>query len=395
EGGFTWTSAETLPNGILRASMLARNMHGAGISVPIEIAVSRPAARIEITQIPATVSPGSDVEVLLEARTTDALGMPCADGLEVTMEPLKQTARVKNGTARFYVQKPLPQVAYAFACGAATAQHALVTGDTRFRTLRVTDNLTKNPVGGVVITAQGRTVGVTTEEGWLASPLNVDEIRLERDGYEPQVIRLRQSHTSIALSPVEGGALLGKIIVLDPAGGGRDAGIIGPLGARSSDYALDVARRVASLLRRTGAEVYMTRYGDTEMSEPQRVSCAEDVNADLLISVSFGSRAATAKALDDDGYQRTDLAAYVGHYPNSAKGAALANAIAENLERTPATPSVAYVVQQTGCPSVLVQPADISDSKAEARFRMADQRRAIAEKICAGIVKYYRSNAGS
>ncbi|MFA6243812.1 MAG: hypothetical protein WC655_22915, partial [Candidatus Hydrogenedentales bacterium] len=117
--------------------------------------------------------------------------------------------------------------------------------------------------------------------------------------------------------------------------------------------------------------------------------------ADTCVSIAFGSRAAAAKALDDDGYQRNDLPSYVGHYPNSAKGAALANAIADKLGHAPATPSVAYVVQQTGCPTVLVQPADITDASAEARFRRVEERRAVAEKIYAGIVGYYRSNAGT
>lgn len=395
EAGFVWTSSETLPNGILKATMVARNRHGAGISTPIDIAVSRPAARIEITQLPAAVESGSDMEVLLEARVTDALGMPCADGQEVSCEPLKEKAPLKNGIARFYVRKPAAQTAVAFACGNASAQHTLVTGSAGYRTIRVSDSVTKGPVPGVVVTAHGRTVGVTTGEGWLATPVNVDEIRLARDGYDDQVIRLRQSHTSIALSPVEGGALLGKVIVIDPAGGGRDPGVTGPTGARSSDLALDVGRRVAGLLSRAGATVYMTRYGDTELSEPQRVARAEEVHADLLVSVAFGARAAAAKALDDDGYQRADLAAYVGHYPNSAKGAAIAGAVAEKLTNAPATPSVSYVVQQTGCPSILVQPADITDAGAESRFRISDERRAIAEKICAGIVKYYRSNGGA
>ena len=92
DAGFVWTSSDTLPNGITKATVLARNVHGAGIAAPIEIAVARPPVHIEVTQIPASIGTGADVEVLLEARVTDSLGLPCADGVAVTVEPLKQTA---------------------------------------------------------------------------------------------------------------------------------------------------------------------------------------------------------------------------------------------------------------------------------------------------------------
>jgi N-acetylmuramoyl-L-alanine amidase len=243
------------------------------------------------------------------------------------------------------------------------------------------------------VTSQGRFVGTTTLEGWLAVPVNADEIQLEHLSCQTKVVRLRGPHTDVAMTPIRNDPIPAVRIVIDAANGGRDPGIISATGARSCDYALDVARRLGKVLEEAGASVRLSRDGDLEVPEPSRVSYAEDHNADLVVSVSFGSQSRTAKPLDDSGYRRDDLTSYVGYYPQSAKGRALAKAIAERMPGAAATPLVGYLIQQTGCTAVLVQPASIADPEAERRFARADERSKAAHQIFEGIAAYLRAPA--
>lgn len=73
-------------------------------------------------------------------------------------------------------------------------------------------------------------------------------------------------------------------IVLDPGHGGNDPGASGY--AVEKDVTLDVARRLASLLRRRlGAEVVLTREGDDTLELKDRTARANAEGADLFVSI--------------------------------------------------------------------------------------------------------------
>ena len=75
-------------------------------------------------------------------------------------------------------------------------------------------------------------------------------------------------------------------IVLDPGHGGDDFGAIGPKGLLEKNIVLTVALELEPLLReKLGAEVYLTRIGDTELSLAERTAMANNVEADLFISL--------------------------------------------------------------------------------------------------------------
>jgi N-acetylmuramoyl-L-alanine amidase len=73
-------------------------------------------------------------------------------------------------------------------------------------------------------------------------------------------------------------------IVLDPGHGGDDPGATGY--AVEKDVTLDVARRLAALLRlRLGAEVVLTREGDDTLALKDRTARANEEAADLFVSI--------------------------------------------------------------------------------------------------------------
>jgi N-acetylmuramoyl-L-alanine amidase len=82
------------------------------------------------------------------------------------------------------------------------------------------------------------------------------------------------------------------VIVIDPGHGGRDAGthsISGNLAEK--DLTLDWARRVQSVLRQNGWQVFLTRTGDEDLTLPDRIARAEEHKADLFLSLHFNSAA--------------------------------------------------------------------------------------------------------
>jgi N-acetylmuramoyl-L-alanine amidase len=90
------------------------------------------------------------------------------------------------------------------------------------------------------------------------------------------------------------GPLSGRTIVLDPGHGGpRDMGAVARNGLRESDLNLQVALRLADLLRRQGARVTLTRTRDTVVAPHQgdagdlkaRAAIANDLRADLFLSI--------------------------------------------------------------------------------------------------------------
>lgn len=89
-------------------------------------------------------------------------------------------------------------------------------------------------------------------------------------------------------------------IVLDAGHGGWDLGTIGRQGLLEKDLVLDVTQRLGKLLEsRIGAEVLFTRAGDEYLPLDQRANIANQVQADLFVSVHANySSSATARGVE-------------------------------------------------------------------------------------------------
>lgn len=81
-----------------------------------------------------------------------------------------------------------------------------------------------------------------------------------------------------------------KRIVLDPGHGGRDPGCMNDeLGMKEKDMALDLALKLKDILQARGYQVLMTRHSDRYVELSNRFKYANDVNADLFLSLHFNS----------------------------------------------------------------------------------------------------------
>ena len=77
-----------------------------------------------------------------------------------------------------------------------------------------------------------------------------------------------------------------KKIVIDPGHGGKDPGTCSPSGLKEKDIVLDVALRVAKILReKLGCEVILTRDRDVFIPLEERTAMANAKEADLFLSI--------------------------------------------------------------------------------------------------------------
>jgi N-acetylmuramoyl-L-alanine amidase len=74
-------------------------------------------------------------------------------------------------------------------------------------------------------------------------------------------------------------------IVIDPGHGGKDPGAIGPHGEKEKDITLSVSKELATRLRETGYQVFLTRKDDTFIPLEERSIFANKKKAGLFISV--------------------------------------------------------------------------------------------------------------
>jgi N-acetylmuramoyl-L-alanine amidase len=86
------------------------------------------------------------------------------------------------------------------------------------------------------------------------------------------------------------GLKIGRIVI-DAGHGGHDTGTIGPTGLMEKDLCLDLAVRLGKIIeqRLPGAEVVLTRTDDTFVSLERRTEIANEVKADLFISIHANS----------------------------------------------------------------------------------------------------------
>ena len=192
-------------------------------------------------------------------------------------------------------------------------------------------------------------------------------------------------------------ALSGKKIVIDPGHGGNDAGAIGPTGVMEKTVTLNVARELRKLLEAEGAQVIMTREGDTTVSAKgakasdieelgARCEVANRVGADIFISIHA------------DSFTRPEARGTTGYYyskSTSGRGQKLADCIRRNLVEQLGTPSRGtqpcnfYVVKHTDMPATLIELGFISNKEEEKLLSSDEGVKKAAQGILDGIEDYF------
>jgi N-acetylmuramoyl-L-alanine amidase len=225
--------------------------------------------------------------------------------------------------------------------------------------------------------------------------------------------------------PQQGGGQGIRLIVVDAGHGGKDPGALGRGKTREKDVTLQMAKRLAAALRTSlGCKVLLTREDDRYLSLRERTAYANQVGADLFISLhanastnrnaygletyylnlSKNNQAAEVAARENGTSMEDvsnleailfDLMANSKINESSRLAAEIQQALVQHLE-----PSYAplknlgvkqgpfHVLLGATMPSVLVEAAFISHHREEKRLNDARYQKHVADAIVLGIKKY-------
>src|SRR6185369_13270829 len=222
----------------------------------------------------------------------------------------------------------------------------------------------------------------------------------------------------------------GKIrrIVVDPGHGGKDPGAIGHGGLQEKDVVLSMGLILARKLKdELGIDAVMTRSPDVFIELQERTAIANQVGADLFVSLHANAslnRSASGMEVYYLNLAKTEKAAQLAARENgtSLEKVSLLQAVlfdlmanyklndsahlAEEVQKAlykrmsvsyPATKSLGvkqgpfYVLVGATMPSILVESAFISNEKEEARLKDPAFHEQVAEGVLEGIVSYISS----
>ena len=216
-----------------------------------------------------------------------------------------------------------------------------------------------------------------------------------------------------------------RTIVIDPGHGGHDPGAIGPDRRQEKLVTLDVARRLAArLAAHTDYRVILTREADEAVSLTERVAFANDVGADLYVSIHvnalpdpsvapvetyyFGAEAEDDAARALAHAENADGAFSVADFNASLRRAGTAvklqesRELAETVQRSlverdelglgradwGAKAAPFAVLLHTEAPAILAEITALTNPAEEARLRTPAYRDAIATALEAGVLTY-------
>lgn len=175
-------------------------------------------------------------------------------------------------------------------------------------------------------------------------------------------------------------------IIIDPGHGGDDPGTIGIGGIREKDIILPISLDVAEILRKQDIEVIMTRDSDYFVSLQGRTDMANDIDADLFVSIhanAINLSRPDVNGLETYYYKNGRRLAEVIHW-SILNGVEIDN---RGIRR-----ARFYVLRHSIMPAVLVEVGFLTGAVDNSRLKDPDHRRLMAEAIANGIVQYIKQN---
>lgn len=172
-----------------------------------------------------------------------------------------------------------------------------------------------------------------------------------------------------------------KVVVIDAGHGDQDPGAIGVTGKKEKDFNLAMALKVQALLKQeSGINVVLTRSDDTFLELKQRVKIAEDIKADIFISIHANSGPAAANGVETFYTRSTSKALADIMHKHLVQSSGL-------KDRGVKTASL-HVTRETTMPAVLLEGGFLSNASDEAVLFTESFQNSVAKGIVAGIKEY-------
>jgi N-acetylmuramoyl-L-alanine amidase len=202
-------------------------------------------------------------------------------------------------------------------------------------------------------------------------------------GGDPWALR-QQADVAVA-----GSSLAGKVVVIDPGHGGTDLGVCVD-GVAEADVALDLAARVEGRLAATGVVAVLTRGAMSGPDVATRAALAEEVRADVVLSLHCDGHASPVPSGVASFYWGD---ARIGS--RSAVGARLAQLVqSEVVARTGLVDLRTHactidMVRMTRMPTVQVEIGYLTNPVDRDRLSRSEFRDAVAEALVIAVQRLY------
>lgn len=190
--------------------------------------------------------------------------------------------------------------------------------------------------------------------------------------------------------------LLSKVIYLDPGHGGADSGAFYK-NVKESDLNLKIAEKVMNLLKSEGAIIYLTRYGDYDLSVgnawnrkrsdlSRRANIINRSECDLYLSIHLNA--------EDSGTLHGAEVYYDTINPENKKIAEIfQNEFKKNLNTTRdyKENSTKYLQRRISRPGVLLEVGFLSNSSERTLLKNDTYQNKIADVIRRAVNRYFSS----
>lgn len=187
------------------------------------------------------------------------------------------------------------------------------------------------------------------------------------------------------------GALAGRVVVLDPGHGGDDPGVEAN-GLVEAEIVLDLATRIEGRLGALGVATYLTRSADTCPSVRERASFANQMSAEIFISLHLEAVASAVPSGSACFFYGASLAT---KEVRSAVGERLCDLIAREVAtRTDLVdgrthPKSWELLRLTRMPAVRLDAGYVTSPGDAARLATPEFRDAVAEAVVAAVQRLY------
>ncbi len=178
-------------------------------------------------------------------------------------------------------------------------------------------------------------------------------------------------------------AVAAPVIVIDAGHGGHDRGGMPGQRVPEKSYALDVAKRVDSSLRRSGYRTVMTRKGDYFVTLSDRCSISNAQSRAVFVSIHF------------NGAPNSDASGIEMYYYRGRESASLAERIYKKVVSSTGAPGrfvrsrPLYVLRHSRHPAVLCELGFLTNRDEARRIASSAYRQRLADAVAAAIRARY------
>jgi len=188
--------------------------------------------------------------------------------------------------------------------------------------------------------------------------------------------------------------LLGKVIYVDPGHGGPDPGTLYK-DIYEKDINLEICKKLQTILEEEGAIVYLTRYGDYDLSKiytgsrkksdlNNRAKIINDSKADIYISIHLNSISSSTWSgaqvfYDDINKNNYDLAML------------MQDQLKKDLKTTREVKEISTMLmnRKITIPGILIEAGFLSNPNDRYLLQKSDYQYKIVESIKKGIIRYF------